>query len=276
MSKSTDLPCAFRILGPFEVEIDGHPLEIRGAKPRALLLLLLAQANQVISVDRLVDALWEDADPQRATATLQTHLSGIRKLFTSSGARLPIVTRSPGYVLETEADGLDADLFEQHLAEAGVHRNRPDLEQRHLRMALDQWRGPAFGEFADAEWARPFAVRLEELRLQAIENLCDVRLRLGEAAEVIAELENAVSRSPLRERLWELLILALYRSGRQGDALRTYGRIRRELGEELGIEPNAALVLLEQSILMQDPELEWKPPPKEHQWVMAFPSNSDQ
>jgi DNA-binding SARP family transcriptional activator/tetratricopeptide (TPR) repeat protein len=243
------------------VEVDARPLEIRGAKPRALLLLLLAQANQVVSVDRLVDALWEDAEPQRATATLQTHLSGLRRLFTTHGARLPIVTRSPGYVLETAADGLDAGVFERHLAEARNHLNRPDQKERHLRAALDQWRGPAFGEFADTVWARPFAVRLEEMRLQATENLCDIRLRLGESAELIAGLEDAVSETPLRERLWELLILALYRSGRQGDALRAYGRIRRELGEELGIEPNAALVLLERSILTQDPELDWKPLP---------------
>ena len=184
------------------------------------------------------------------------------------------MTRSPGYAIEIEADGIDANVFEQHVAEAALHRNQPATEERHLRAALDLWRGPAFGEFADASWACPFAVRLEEMRLQAIENHSDVRLRLGESAEVIAEVENAIAESPLRERLWELLILAMYRSGRQGDALRAYGRIRRELGEELGIEPNASLVLLERSILQQDPELDWTPPLNEPQagnWIRSQP-----
>jgi DNA-binding SARP family transcriptional activator len=240
----------FRILGPLEVCEQGSPLALGGARQRALLALLLTRANEVVSTDRLIDELWGERPPKAADNALQYHVSRLRKLLASSEA---IVTREPGYLIRVGPDELDLLRFER-LVEEG-QRSSPETAARLLREALALWRGPALADVAHESFAQPEILRLEELRLVALERRIDADLALGRAAEVVAELEGLVGEHPLRERLQGQLMLALYRSGRQAEALEVYRRTRRLLADELGLEPSPALRELEQAILQQDPEL---------------------
>jgi DNA-binding SARP family transcriptional activator len=240
----------FRILGPLEVVEQGRPLALGGARQRALLALLLTRANEVVSTDRLIDELWGERPPKAADNALQYHVSRLRKLLPSSGA---IVTKEPGYLIRVGPDELDLLRFER-LVEDG-RRSSPGAAARFLREALALWRGPALADVAHESFAQPEIHRLEELRLVALERLIDADLALGRAAELVAELEPLVREHPLRERLRAQLMLALYRSGRQAEALDVYRQTRRLLVDELGIEPSPALHELEQAILHQDPEL---------------------
>jgi DNA-binding SARP family transcriptional activator/tetratricopeptide (TPR) repeat protein len=259
----------FRILGPLEVASDDGLLEVRGAKCRALLALLLVRANHVVAAERLVEDLWEGAPPESAAATLQTYVYQLRKSLRLESLR----TRPAGYVLEAAPADLDALRFEQVLDEVYECEDAPaDGVAARLGEALAWWRGPALADFEEAAWARPEAARLEGLRLAAVEQLVDARLALGQHGALVPELENLVAEHPFRERLWAQLMVALYRSDRQADALRTYGRLRRHLGGELGIEPSKELVRVEEAILLQKPELDWKAPDQTRRTAATLPS----
>jgi DNA-binding SARP family transcriptional activator len=240
----------FRILGPLEVVEDGSPLALGGARQRALLALLLTHANEVVSTDRLIDELWGERAPNAARNALQYHVSRLRKLL---GGAHAVVTKEPGYLIRVGPDELDLLRFER-LVEEG-QRSSPETAARLLREALALWRGPALADVAHEPFAQSEILRLEDLRLVALERRIDADLELGRDAEIVAELEALVREHPLRERVRAQLMLALYRSGRQAEALEVYRQTRRLLVDELGIEPSPALHELERAILDQDPAL---------------------
>jgi predicted ATPase/DNA-binding SARP family transcriptional activator len=242
----------FQILGSFEVIGSGGIVDLRGAKRRGLLACLVVHAGQPLSTDRLVDELWGDCGSDGATRTVQTYVSQLRKLLHDEAASL--ITRAGGYVLEVEPTAIDACRFEQAVTAAG---GGPDPARRLATVdeALRLWRGPPLGEFAGAAWADREATRLEALRLQALQRRHDALIDLDRAEEAAAELESLVRSHPLDERLWGQLMLALYRSGRQADALGAYQLARSRLVDELGIEPGPELAGLEHRILDHDPTL---------------------
>lgn len=246
---------AFRLLGPLEVVVTGEPVALRAAKVRSVLGVLLVHANRVVSCDRLVDVLWGDEPPATAANTLHTYVASIRRLL-GPGRRM-LQTYDPGYLLEVAPDALDVARFE-HLAADG--REALDRDPRRaaalLRESLALWRGPALADFADEPFARGEIARLEEARLAALEDRIRADLALGLHGALVGELEALVEAHPLREHLAGQLMLALYRSGRQAESLRAYQRLRRDLGEELGIEPSPALARLEAAVLAQAPELD--------------------
>jgi YVTN family beta-propeller protein len=247
----------FRILGPLELVEDGHPVKVAGGRQRTLLALLLVHANEVVSTDRLIDGLWGERPPATAPKVLQNAVSQLRR---SLGDKL-IVTRAPGYVLRTDPNAIDAHRFETLLDQGRHALASGDTEGAAsiLREALALWRGPPLDEFAYDPFAEAEITRLEELHVRALEERIEAELALGRHSDLVGELERLVAAQPLRERPRGQLILALYRSGRQAEALRAYEEGRRLLAEELGIEPGAALQRLEKQILTQDPALE--PPP---------------
>ncbi|HET9287244.1 MAG TPA: BTAD domain-containing putative transcriptional regulator [Gaiella sp.] len=231
----------FGLLGPLEVvDDDGAPVQLGGKRPRALLARLLLSPNEVVSIDRLVDAVWGEAPPSSAQNALQVHVHALRSAL---GAER-ILTRAPGYLLRVEDGELDVQRFEQLIA-AG----KPGE-------ALELWRGPALADVADEQLARAEAARLDDTRLSALEARIDAELDAGRHAALTAELESLVGEHPHRERFRAQQMLALYRSGRQADALAAYQDARRALVEALGIEPSAELRELERQILRQDPGLE--------------------
>ena len=240
----------FQILGPFEALAEGRRVSLRAAKPRALLAILLLHAGEPVSIDRLIADLWAGRPPATAAKILQTYVSQLRKALGDS----TIVTGPAGYQLNVERDSLDAHRFERLLVEA--RGAEPAVASDRLREALAVWRGPALVDFAFEPWAQAEIGRLEELRLDALQDRLEADLALGRAAELVAELEALIAEYPLRERLRGQLMLALYRSGRQADALAAYRAARETLVEELGIEPGPALRRLERGILDQDPELD--------------------
>jgi DNA-binding SARP family transcriptional activator/ABC-type transport system substrate-binding protein len=249
----------FRLLGPVEAVREGRPLALGGAKPRALLALLLLHANEVVSRDRLIDALWGDREPGTAGHSLDVQVSRLRKAFEPDEL---LTTRGGGYVLEVEPELIDAWRFER-LLEAGRKANaagQPAEALEHLDTALGLWRGEAFGDLAYEEFAHREVERLAELRLVASEERVEAELALGQHSRLVPELESMTARHPLRERRRGQLMLALYRSGRQAEALRVYSETRRELVDEFGIEPGQPLRDLEQAILRQDPALELPKP----------------
>jgi DNA-binding SARP family transcriptional activator/class 3 adenylate cyclase len=239
----------FSILGPLEVRRDGVPVALGGQKQRALLAALLVRAREVVSTDRLIDDLWGEQPPRTAATSLQNFVSQLRKAL---GPEI-LVTRAPGYVLDVPAESIDAARFDRALARARTQDPVERLET--LARALELWRGEPLAEFTYAPFAQSEVRRLEELRLMAIEERVDAELALGRQSEVIGELETLVGQNPLRERLRAQLMLALYRSGRQAEALQAYQAARVALVEGLGIEPGPALQSLQASILRQDDEL---------------------
>jgi predicted ATPase/DNA-binding SARP family transcriptional activator len=252
----------FGILGPLEVRDGPAPVRVPGAKERALLADLLVNAGRVVSADRLVEDLWGDQPPGSPANTLQGRVSALRRAL-GPGAAL-LVTRPPGYVLEADPEQLDAGRFERLVAEAtALDAAEGAAAARLLEQALGLWRGPALAEFADQPWAQAEAARLEALRLAATEALVERRLDAGGHAGLVGELEGLVAAHPTRERLRGQLMLALYRSGRQADALGVYARTREVLAEELGIDPSPELQRLQHQILVQDPALEAAAPDAE-------------
>jgi DNA-binding SARP family transcriptional activator/streptogramin lyase len=250
----------FRLLGPLEVVEDGRPVAVGGGKRRSLLTVLLLHANEVVSSDRLIDELWGEQPPATASKSLQVYVSQLRKELRSSGASPnggPLDTRGHGYVLHVEQDGLDVKRFERLLAEAQQALDRGDSQRAaaRARQALELWRGPPLAEFAYEPFAQQEIARLEELRLAALETRIDAELALGEHRRLVGELETLVREHPLRERLRAQLMLALYRSGRQAEALAAYREARKLLRDELGLEPTPELRELEQQILTQSSEL---------------------
>jgi DNA-binding SARP family transcriptional activator len=240
----------FRVLGPLEVRRNGEVIPIPAPKQRALLGVLLLHANEPVAQDELIDLLWGDDAPPSARASLQNQVHAIRRLL---GAE--ILEREPGgYVVRVEPGRLDLERFEQLVAEA--RRSEPRERAARLREALACWRGPALVEFPSEPFAQHEIGRLEEERLSAVEDRIDADLALGLHTEVAAELEGLVERHPARERLWAQLMLALYRSGRQADAVSTYRRAHRAFADELGIEPGSDLRDLQRAMLAQSPALD--------------------
>jgi DNA-binding SARP family transcriptional activator len=239
----------FRILGPLEVEDEGRVLKLGGAKQRGLLTLLLLRANEAVSRDRLIDELWGDQPPETASTAIQVHISQLRKVL----GRDVIVTQASGYAVRLENGQLDLERFEE--AVAGARGAAPAEAAERLREALGLWRGVPLAEL-DGPFATAERGRLEEQRLGAVEQRIAADLELGRQAELVPELERLVREHPLREQLRGQLMLALYRCGRQADALEVYRTGRRLLDEELGLKPDDELQRLEKAILNHDPSLE--------------------
>ena len=252
----------FRVLGPLELVRDGEPVALGPGRPRALLAYLLVNANEVVPTERLIEDLWRGAPPSSASHAIQVHVSALRRVLEPDRQRgLPpqlLITRAPGYVLVAAADSYDVHRFVSLVGEGqtALDQDHPEDASNLLGRALDLWRGPALVDFADEPWAVAEAVRLQELRLAATERRVEADLALGRHAELVSELERLEGQHPFRERLWAHLMLALYRSGRQTEALRGYQRVRRVLRDELGLEPGPELRELEARVLQQDPELD--------------------
>jgi DNA-binding SARP family transcriptional activator len=243
----------FRILGPLEAEQDGRLVPLGGRKQRALLALLLLHANGVVPRDRLIDEIWGDEPPETARTALQVYVSQLRKAL--GGER--IETRAPGYRVRTEPGALDLERFERLVGEGRDALAGGDAERSAdaLREALALWRGTPLAELGAVPFAQRECLRLEELRLAALEERVEADLQLGRHARLVPELEGLVREHPLRERLRGQLMLALYRCGRQADALEVYRSGRRLLDEELGLQPSDELQRLERAILNHDPSL---------------------
>ena len=244
----------FRILGPLEVWDEGCEVSLGGPKPRALLAVFLLHPNEVVPSDRLIDELWGEDSPEDAAAALRVNVSRLRKSLPQD----VVTTRSPGYVIRVEPDELDLHRFER-LVDEGKSLLARGLEadaSERLRDALSLWRGPALADFAYESFAQAPISRLDEIRLAAVELRIDADLALGRHDELVGELEALVAEHPLRERLRWDLITALYRAGRQAEALDAYRAARQALVDELGIEPSPALQELERAILRQDPSLD--------------------
>jgi DNA-binding SARP family transcriptional activator len=251
----------FRILGPLEVADATGPIALGGQRQRALLGLLLIRAGEVVSTESLVDQLWGEHPPRTATTSLQNFVSQLRRLL---GAEF-LVTRPPGYMLRVDGDRLDLAYFERLVKEA--RGAEPADRAAKLREALALWRGPPLADLAFEPFAQTEIRRLEELRLDALEERIEADLALGQGAELVGELEALVEEFPLRERLRAHLMLALYRAGRQAEALEAYHRARRALVDDLGIVPSPALQQLYTSILRQEAALEpapRQPPVEDH------------
>ena len=241
----------FRVLGPIEVLRDGDNVSLGGPRQQALLALLLLESGRPISADRLADELWQGEPPDGAARTVPAYVSKLRSVL---GADVPITSTIAGYSLLVPPDRLDSLRFERLAAEGreALARGAARRAAGRLRSALALWRGPPIAGLADDGALRAEAERLDELRLSAIEDRIEADLALGKAAELLEELEGLVGAHPYRERLWRQLMLALYRSERQSDALAAYRRARSLLDEELGLEPSVELQRLEQSILRHE------------------------
>jgi len=251
-----------RILGPLEAECDGRLLELGRPKQRLLLTVLVLNANRVVSVNDLIEALWSGSPPADATAGLQVQVSRLRKVLAGPRANEKdrIQTCGPGYLLRAAAEEVDTHRFEhlaaqgRQAASVGRHAEASEL----LGTALALWRGP-LAELPSGRFVGPAIRRLEELRLTLAEELVEARLALGQHHQLIGQLAALVAEHPLRERRWGTLMLALYRAGRQAEALRAYQELLGLLGDEVGIEPSSHLKWLEHEILFQAPTLDWHP-----------------
>ncbi|MEV0129829.1 AfsR/SARP family transcriptional regulator, partial [Dactylosporangium sp. NPDC050688] len=253
----------FRILGPLEVQPPaGAPLELGARKQRAVLALLLLDPGRVVSLDRIVNGLWTGEAPSSATGTLQVYVSQLRRVLEPDRPpRTPpavLVTRDPGYLLAVDGEQVDAVRFTRG-AEAGRGRLAAGAyaeAEQLLTAALGQWRGEPLADFADEEFAAAVAAQLGEVRDGAVEDLVEVHLATGRHAQAATAAQGLLDRHPFRERSWGQLMLALYRDGRQADALAAYRRARTVLDEELGLPPGPQLRALEAAILRHDPALD--------------------
>ena len=245
---------AVGLLGPLQVELSGAPVHFEGAKQRRLFVLLALRAPQAVSADELLEALWEDKRPANAVQALQKQISRLRQRL---GDEAPLHHRSAGYALEIDPETVDSRRFEELLGRARIALGRedPDGAAADLRAALALWRGDALADHRFDEFAQREIARLEELRVEAIEERLAAELASGRDGDIVGELTALVFEHPLRERLRAQLMLALYRAGRQAEALETMRMGRRLLMDELGIEPGPELRRLERMILAHDPEL---------------------
>lgn len=263
----------FGVLGPLQVLDDGHLIEVRAPKVRLLLAVLVLNANQPVSTDLLIESLWPVRPPASAGNTLQGYVSNLRRLL-AGGEGAEIRTQANGYVLVVDPELIDARRFERLVldARAALASSAVERAADTLKLALSLWRGPALVDFVYEPFATIEAARLEELRLTAVEEHTEAELARGRDAELVSQLQSLVDEHPLRERLWAQLMLALYRCGRQGEALRAFQIARRHLDEQLGIEPSAALRRLEEAVLLQKPELDWeRPAPRVEEARLALP-----
>ncbi|MCP3012502.1 AAA family ATPase [Nocardiopsis dassonvillei] len=258
--EATRAAVCFRVLGPLEAVGPHGPLALKGPRHRAVLARLLVAEGRAVPVDRLVDDLWE-APAEGSVAAVRTFVSALRRsLEPDRPARQParlLVTAPPGYALRTGPDAVDARRFAAAVARGGalLTEDRPGAALDGLEEALGWWRGPAYAEFTAYPWARAEADRLEGLRLLAVERHAEALLALGRAGDAVPALEAHALAHPLRENAWRQWALALYRSGRQGDALAALRRARRTLADELGVDPGPELRRLEADVLAQAPHL---------------------
>jgi DNA-binding SARP family transcriptional activator len=264
-----------RVLGPLQVIVDAVPADVGGPRQRCVLARLIAEHGRVVSADRLIEDLYADEAPPQALAAVQSYVSHLRRaLEPGRPARAPsgvLVTSPPGYAVQLGQDAVDAWSFEDEIHQA-AGLDDPAAVQSRLSSALASWRGTAFQEFGGMAWADLEASRLEELRLMATERLANAALRLGRAAQAVADLDRLTAEHPLREEAWRLLALALYQSGRQGDALSALRRARARLAADLGVDPGPALRELENDILAQAPRLSAPPAALPHTSVAAAPA----
>jgi DNA-binding SARP family transcriptional activator/DNA-binding beta-propeller fold protein YncE len=246
----------FRLLGPLEVWRDGEPVVLAGPKLRAILTILLLDANQVVPRARLLAEVWGERAPG-SEHSLDVHISRLRKALAPGGEGHPLIRRGRGYLLRVEAGALDLVRFEQRIAagQQALAEGRPAAAVGLLTDGLRLWRGEPLAEFADQAFAAAELGRLKELRLAALEARADADLALGREAAIIGELESRVTANPYRERFRAQLMLALYRASRQAEALTVYADTRRLLIGELGIEPGEQLRELHGAVLAQDPGL---------------------
>ena len=251
------MPIEFRILGPLELSSDGRLLPLGSPKQRALLALLLVHANETVARDRLIDELWADP-PVTVESALDVYLSRLRRLLEAAGARGALVREAHGYRLRVGPEQLDANRFERLVSEGSdaLAAGDAELAAERLRQALALWRGPALADLQSERFAITANARLQERRVSALEQRLEADLALGRDRELIGELETLVNENPYRERLRAQLMLALYRSGRQAEALAVYRATRKMLAEELGLEPSKELERLERLVLTQDSELD--------------------
>jgi predicted ATPase/DNA-binding SARP family transcriptional activator len=254
----------FGVLGALRVWNGGGEVEIRKGIPRRLLVALILRAPDTVSSDLLMELLWGDEQPRNPANALQTQVSYLRRALAAADGNQPIATRPGGYALEIDDTAVDAARFERALIESvGVGEGLDEDLEGRLRAvedALALWRGDALADVRDEAFAEGTVARLEELRWVAREVRNDLLLELGRHAEVVGEARTQLADQPLRERLWEQLVLALYRSGRQADALRAYEEARITLIEELGLDPGSALQQLQHDVLAHAPGLAWVPP----------------
>src|SRR5215831_3104810 len=249
----------FLILGPLEVRTDGRLVPVHGFRQRALLAMLLVHANEVVASGRLLDELW-GAGPGTDTAVLRVRISQLRKALRPVGGDEVLQTRPPGYVLKLDRDRLDLGRHERLAAQAGlVLEDDPARAAVMLREALALWRGPPLADFAYEPFAQTTIGRLEELRLSTVEKWIDAELAAGRAREMAGELGALVVEHPLREGFRAQMMLALYRTGRQAEALEVYQQTRNLLVGELGVEPAPALRELHRAVLAHDPSLDRLP-----------------
>src|ERR687888_2535096 len=264
-------PIEFLLLGPLEARhrYRRHTLRLGSIKHRMLLAKLLLHPNQVVSTDELIDAVWGEEPPPTVKQSLQNHVAALRKAIEHGGGPSgprTLVTRDPGYLVRVDPDQLDLDRFQRlaHDGRAALAAGDPGRAADLLRRALLLWRGPVLADVAaSAGLAWPELVGVDELRVAALEARIEADLALGRHRELVGELEGLVRLHPLREHLHGQLMLALYRSGRQADALAAYRAARRTLVQELGIEPSVGLQRLEQAILAQDAALDLLAPARQ-------------
>ena len=261
-----------RILGPLEIAGENGPVDLRAAKHRRLLAALVLAGGRACSADALVDAVWGVSPPASARKLLQVYVSQLRKALPSREA---LVTTPSGYALRFETGSLDADRFERLVADAveAMGQENASLALSQLDRALALWRGPAYADVMYEDFARAEAERLEELRLAALEVRLEALSQLGRNDEVLGDALAMARDHPLRERLRGLAMVALYRAGRQTEALDHYVELRRRLDDELGLEPSAELRELQRRILEQDPELDPSVPPVDATSVLPVPPN---
>lgn len=262
----------FGILGPLRAACDGRDLDLGGPKPRRLLLALLVERGRPVADDRLVELLWGADRPARVAVSLQAYVSNLRAALRPD-PEVALLRRSGGYLLQVPPGAVDVDTFEVDLATARTALAAGDAAGARtlLDEALATWRGPALPELEDDPLVRAEATRLDELHTHALEHRAEAALAMGDPVAAVAELQALVSRNPLRERLCELLMLALYRTGRQADALEQARALRDRLAEDLGVDPSPALSAMETAILRQDPALEAAPGRAEQARAIAGP-----
>ena len=247
----------FAVLGPLQVNNGQQALDIGGPRQRRLLAALIADADEVLSTDRLIEIVFQQEPPRGAANTIRTYVARLRKALATAGSNADeiIVTRPPGYGFSSDGHRIDAVEFAARADEGGKQVAADPVNAiATLEDALAMWRGPAYEEFIYEDWARPEIDRLEELRATAQENLIEARLACGLHEEAVPDLRHLVAEHPLRERPWRLLVIALYRSGRQVEALRTAERFGDGLAE-VGLEPSGEMVALERSVAAHDPAL---------------------
>jgi DNA-binding SARP family transcriptional activator len=267
------LVLGYRLLGPLEVEGEDGPIRLGGPKQRATLAILLLNANRVVSIDRIADDLYAGSPPASAVAQVQRQISELRKAL---GPEAGIETRAPGYLIRLDDEQLDLSRFERWCSRAAEAQTEAATL---LREALSLWRGEPLADLDGEPFAASAVQRLGELRLAALEQRIEADLRLGRQREVVPELEQLVAENPLRESLVAQLMVGLYRSGRQADALAAFRRAREELVDQLGLEPGPALRELERRILGHDPALDLDlaaPTEQEEGTLLAVAADEDE